>query len=426
MKVLIISHNPLTTYHNMGKTLLSLFSEFKKKEICQLYIYPSLPDIKKCNSYYRITDKDILNSYFKFKVKGKKINERDISKKNNKMFENTSDEELYRNKKNKKAHRMLLRDLMWKCSNYFNKDLKKWLIEQKPTHIFVAPGDSKFIYDMAIKCSKYLNIPIISYICDDYFFTPKKKGLLNRLQQVLLKNKINHLMQRTSHIITICEELRNKYSYKFKKKASTIMTGSNYMVNFNSKKINNPTTITYFGNIRCNRYLSLVTIGKELDKINKKDNKDYKLIIYSGEKDKSILNNFKNINSIEFKGFLVGDEFDKIFLSSQILLHVEAFDKESIERVKMSISTKIADSLASGICFFAYGPSEIESIKYLKSNKAAVIATSEKELNKKLLEIFDDYNLRQNVIKKALELASENHVKQKTSKKIYKIIEGIE
>lgn len=41
MKVLLISHNSISTYQNMGKTFLSLFNCFQKEELCQLYIYPS-------------------------------------------------------------------------------------------------------------------------------------------------------------------------------------------------------------------------------------------------------------------------------------------------------------------------------------------------------------------------------------------------
>ena len=44
MKVLLLSHNPVTTYNNMGKTFLSLFSAFRPEELCQLYLYPAVPD----------------------------------------------------------------------------------------------------------------------------------------------------------------------------------------------------------------------------------------------------------------------------------------------------------------------------------------------------------------------------------------------
>ncbi len=58
MKVLLLSHNPVTTYNNMGKTFLSLFSAFRPEELCQLYLYPAVPDTACCGSYYRFTDRE--------------------------------------------------------------------------------------------------------------------------------------------------------------------------------------------------------------------------------------------------------------------------------------------------------------------------------------------------------------------------------
>lgn len=62
MKVLIMSHNPITDYNSMGKTFLALFSAFSEEDLCQFYIYPTLPNIKVCRSYYRITDHEALRS----------------------------------------------------------------------------------------------------------------------------------------------------------------------------------------------------------------------------------------------------------------------------------------------------------------------------------------------------------------------------
>ena len=412
MKVLIISHNPITTYHNMGKMLLSFFSEFKKEELCQLYIYPTLPDVNVCQSYFRITDKDILKSYIKFKVKGEIIKEEKIKSSNKNMFENADDVKIYRNVKNKNAIRQLLRDAMWKFARWFNKDLKQWIKEQQPTHIFVTPGSSKFIYDIAIKCAKYMNIPIITCICDDYYFVKSKKGFIPKLQQNLLAKKIEKLINNTSYIITICDELNQNFSNKFNKKTKTLMITSNYPI-INREYVNkNPKTITYFGNIRCNRYTSLAQIGKVLDEINLENSTNYKLLIYSNEKDINILNTFKNIKSIDFKGFISGKEFDKKFFDSDILLHTEAFDEVSIDRVKHSISTKIADSLNSGICLFAYGPSKVASMKYLIDNNAAICATNYASKTEEILDI---------KIENGKLLVRKNHDKKKSSKELYNI-----
>ena len=73
MKVLIISHTSLNTHNNMGKTLSTLFSSFDRSELCQLYIYPMMPDVDQCDSYYRVTDKDVLKGLLTLRVNGREI-----------------------------------------------------------------------------------------------------------------------------------------------------------------------------------------------------------------------------------------------------------------------------------------------------------------------------------------------------------------
>ena len=68
MKVLIISHNPMSTKHSIGKTLMSLFSNFKKEELGQLYIHTGTPELSEVSSYFQVTDKAVLKGVFTRKV----------------------------------------------------------------------------------------------------------------------------------------------------------------------------------------------------------------------------------------------------------------------------------------------------------------------------------------------------------------------
>lgn len=101
MKTLLITHNPVSTHQNMGKTILSLFDVFPTQELCQLYIYPSLPDTDKCGAYFQVTDKDVLQSY-----RSMKVNSREIFPQTNKhdLFSDPEDFALYRNRKNKEEY----------------------------------------------------------------------------------------------------------------------------------------------------------------------------------------------------------------------------------------------------------------------------------------------------------------------------------
>ena len=77
--------------------------------------------------------------------------------------------------------------------------------------------------------------------------------------------------------------------------------------------------------------------------------------------------------------------------------------------VAYSVSTKIADSLASGTCLLAYGPAEIASIEYLKENKAAFCITEEAELEEGLVSLIGNSELQSALVQNALTLAKRRH-----------------
>lgn len=420
MKVLIISHNPLSTYQNMGKSMLALFDQFDSTELCQLYIYPSVPDVEKCNSYYRMTDKDILRSYYKFRVKGAEVAP-DVTF--HKKFSNAQDEKLYNNRKNQNSPRKLARDLMWKFSRWYNKELQQWLDKEQPDRIFLAPGDARFIYDIALKISRRRNIPIITYICDDYYFVKKARPVLDRVHQRLLHKKMDALFSKTSHILTICEELKIIYSKKFKVPATTIMTGTNYPISEVCVVNTEPHSITYMGNIGLKRYVSLIDIGRALDEINNEFGTDYSLNIYTSSNDPTVVAEFEKIKSISLCGYVSGNEFNRVFHSSELLLHTEGFGPDSVDRVKYSVSTKIADSMGSGIPMIAYGPDSVSSMKHLIRNDAAVIITSQELLKKQLLLAFRDKNMRKRIAENGLKTALKFHDSRVTSLLGHKIME---
>lgn len=421
MKVLLISHNPISSQNNMGKTFLSLFSQFQKEELCQLYIYPTLPNLDRCAAYYRITDKEVLASFLRGKRPGGELDKSLIGSEQG-MYENPQDQSFYKNRKNKSALRRLLRDAMWSMSGWYGPELEDWLERQKPECIFVAPGPGKFLYNFALEIGKKRNIPIVTYLCDEYYFVRTPRQLLDRLRLRSLQRKIRRLMDASSHLVVISGQLQRAYAKTFGVPTDILMTGTSYEFAPDVRETAPPEHISYFGNIRCNRYISLAQIGRTLDRINGERGTDYRLKIYTAEKDPEILNTFSGIESVEICGFLTGEAFDKTFQSSQLLLHVEAFDEASMDFVKHSISTKIADSLASGIPLLAYGPESVASMEHLLDNGCALTATAEDRLEEMLLSAFTDADARQQAARRALEVARQYHDSEATGRKLYRIL----
>ena len=424
MKVLIISHNPVTNQSNMGKTFMSLFSGFQSSELCQLYIYPTLPNSRYCGAYYRITDKQVVKSLLKFRCPGGEIRPDQI-REDQKAYEDAGDESLYRSRKNKSALRRLGRDALWMLSRWYSPELKKWLDREAPDCIFVSPGVAKFIHNFALRIAKDRKIPIVTYVCDEYYFVKQPDSWLDQLRLWLLRRKIEKLMANTAHLVAISDELKEDYGEKFAVSVTKLMTGAAFSAAFAPKVTENPDTIRYFGNIRCNRFVSLGEIGWELDAINRELGTQYKLEIYTAEKDAQILDSLRRYESIRLCPFVSGEAFTKALEESQLLLHVEAFDEASVDYVKHSVSTKIADSLASGIPFLAYGPECISSMLHLRRSGCAMTAVSREELRSMLLTAFTDPETRGRVAANALATARVYHDTKANGEKLRQILESV-
>lgn len=417
MKVLIVSHNPISTYQSMGKTMLSLFSSFSKDELCQLYIYPTLPDVDVCSSCFRITDRNVFNSYFKFgRIESKTIGSNEIDETKHVLFESREDNTFLN--RSKTYSKLLVRDLLWKFSHWYDAKLEDWLQKQKANVIFLAPGECTFIYDIALKIQKIFEIPIVTYLCDEFYFVDSPKSLVGKIHFRKLHKKIELLMKKSSKLITICDELKESYSNRFDIPSMTIFTGSNITSCEEPKIVKEIKGITYFGNLAYNRFDSIMEIGKAIDRYNNEKRKNYKLFLYTRELSFMQQQLVRDIDSIEYCGYVTGAEFHQRFSDSDCLLHIEAFDEESVDRVKHSISTKIADSLASGIPLVAYGPSNIASISYLHRECCALVITNKDELFPLLSTFFEDIFLRENLAKKAIIVANKYHNSKTNSEQL--------
>lgn len=421
IKVLVISHNCFNTFQNMGKTLMALFNEFSKNELCQLYLYPSYPNIDNCNSQYRITDIDVLSSIFGSNKCGKIINKSYI-KENNTLYDDSKHNNIYKSKKKKKNYLILARELVWKIGKWKTPDLMEWIEKEKPNVIFYASGDSCFSYNIAIYLSKKYNIPLVTYFCDDHYtFNKFSLSPLYWLHKLLLRKCIKKIVNSSKELIYISEEFENYFFSLFNKHGKTIMTPySKAFPNYYNMVRNKPIIISYIGNLDLNRWQTLIDIGVALDKINEKEIHAV-LNIYSHVTDIEIIRKLTSTKSIFFKGAISTEQVYKTMEESDFLLHVESFKKADAIRVRFSVSTKISDILASNKPLIAIGPGNIASIKYLKENNAAFIIDNQNAINEKLSEYLT--NIDYNIIKNAKELAEKNHNIRKNSGKLKQIFE---
>ena len=423
MKVLLISHNPFSTYQSMGKTFMSLFSSFEKEELCQLYVYPSFSDVDMANSYYRLTDRDAIKRICPLLRAGGEVTHHAYT---GSMVENSTDKKIYSKESNNQPLMRILRDLVWKMSFWYTRDLRDWLDREKPTCIFLAPGYAKFIYDIAMKISRERGLPIVIYICDDYYFLEEPKSPVGALQLKLLQRKTRQTMDASRLLVAISKPIADVYGKAFSIDSEIIMTGAGFEVAKEVPERLCVENLSYFGNIGLNRDKSLVDIGRALDEINAENGTSYGLKIHTDKKNPLVDATFAGIRSICVSDFLVGDAYKQAFYSADCLVHVEGFDAESMDLVKSSISTKIADSLASGIPLLAYGPAGIASMDHVEDNECAFVAHDYEGLKATLNVFFRNPEERKRIAENARNTAKQHHVSATNSLRLKETIQKVE
>lgn len=422
MKVLVIGYNPFSMSNNGGKLFISLFSGFEKEELCQFYVYPRLPDGEYCTSYYQQTDSNLAKFVFQSNKKGNIISEVDGSLDNSAQ----SAENIKNNSKNRSL-KLLCRDLLWTISKWNTKKFKKWMENEKPTCIFADTGDSTFLYKVSQKLSKKYKLPLFGYFSDDYYsIRAPKTNLIKRYQLWRLRKRIDSFVSSSEKIFCINDTLRD-YLKSHVKGADKISFESIYMGNSvffdgdDNVSDNKNLVFSYIGNLSYGRDENLLVIGKELNNYNIAHETTHKLRIYAKPKDKFVEECSKN-PSIEYKGFIPGSQVHDAILSSDILIHTESFLPENIEYTRFSLSTKIADSLASGKCLLAYGPKEVASIVHLINNDCSPVASSIGELTEMLASLIEDESLRIKYGQKGKETANAIHNTGRNSAVLRKVL----
>jgi len=265
-------------------------------------------------------------------------------------------------------------------------------------------------------------IPLIMETTDDYvtahfsidpFYWTDYFKIYNRYKAAVLYSKC---------VFAIGDKMAIEYQKRF---------GGLFKVAMNSIEISDDVTpyilkntivkFVYAGNLGLNRWKVLSRIGKCLYEIKKENNIDVELDIYSLDTpNKNILKQLNIDNVMSYKGSLMQDNLIKVRNASDILIHVESFDRKNKYITRLSVSTKIPEYLLSKRCILAVGPADIASIQYiLDNNMGEVISSLNKDkMKSKLLDLIMNGKKRINYINNGKVVAQERHNFEYNRKKV--------
>ena len=410
-KIIILSNNPVSTTTSNGRTLLNLLGSFQNSQMLNIFVSGQI-DKQYC-TYYQITDKDALKSFFRHKNIGRSPL---INDKTNSFSQKTI---------KRTSFKMILRNIIWSNKCIYNT-LKNQIFNFNPDVLVFQVGDSIFMIKIALFIKETFNIPIIIYNSEDYYFKEwnyiepnKGRNLFFRILQKHYRELFEDLMERAFATVFLTEDLKNLYIKRF--------NNSKFFVIYNASSSNAQLPTNYRGDCNFPVYSGNLSVGRSLSIIKAAEIiftlTSQKLVVYSADKNVHDLNLISSCPFIDFRGSISYLENLLVLKNCLFCLHVESFDEFFAQDTIHAFSGKIPDCLASGRPFVFFGPSTTTCYRYLSQNKCGFVASNENELLAVITKIINADSAVRTTLQNAKNIVSKNHDKNTNSNVFKKIID---
>lgn len=401
-----VPYNKATT----ARAFEAYFHGWDREKLAQVFSNSKTPVKGHCARLLQITDKRMLQRWFdhRIQVERRYLYEEleDAWKDNDREVGSKVYNSLYEIGSRKTPFIYLMRRFLWKKKFWCNEEFNRWLDEFRPECVFLSFSDDFFIPQIALYVAEKYNIPIVSSIGDDYYFNYKfSLSPLYHIYKLSYRKLIRKIFAHGGSAIYISDKIRDKYNAEFGLHGETVyLTSELHRKPFAEINKMAP-VISYFGNIRQGRNESLNDIGYALGKISS----DYRLHIYSGQTDENAVAVFRGNPNVEFHGSIPYSQVLEKTWESDIVVIVEGFKKKDINNTRYSLSTKAADSLASGAQIITYGSPECGVIEYMQKTQSSAVCTEKAGLGSCIWTLIEDTEMQKRYYRNAIEMTRKNH-----------------
>lgn len=408
-RVLIVGTVPYNR-QSTSRAFDAYFHFWEKENLAQIFSNTKKPCKGHCGTLYQITDHRILNRWL-----GKR-EETGVVYNYNELEDAWTDTDLeIKSERVQRAYKLgrkhtpfthLLRGLLWRKKFWCTKKLNDWLDKFNPECVFLSFSDDFFITEIALYVAKKYNIPIVSSIGDDYYFNTRfSLSPAYHIYKSCYRRLIRKALAHKGSAIYISDKIRDKYNTEFGLDGETVYLNSEIKRKPFSYINTEAPLITYFGNIRMGRNNSLNEIAKALGKINP----SYTLQVYSNELDEEYTAVFGGNKNLKFCGSIPYAQVLEKMYASDITVVVEGFEKKDIDLSRYSLSTKAADSLASGAMILTLGSIECGIVEYMQSTGASTVCTDISTLEHDIKELLSNKELQKKYYNRAIEITEKHH-----------------
>ncbi len=420
-RILIIATTPYSENYS-SRSLDTYFHYWEKENVAQIFTRNIVPTKGHCGELFQISDLALLKRWLhKVKKTGTLYLYDELDDSGvNQIIDDGAMQKL--GTKHTPTIE-ILRRMLWRKKYWCTDQLNEWLDKFHPECIFYNFSNHIFTQQIALYVAERYGIPIITAIGDDFYFNGQKSlSPAYHLYRSIFKKLTKEILTREhSGAVYVNDKIKDKYESEFHVDGKTIYFNST-VERKSFKPINREyPVITYFGNIRLGRNNSLLDIASALGSINP----DYKIEVYSGETDSNYYQALEDHPNVMYGGRIPYSQVQKRTAESDIVVVVEGFKQEDINFTRYSLSTKAADSLASGAAVLAYGPEDAGVIGYLISTQATASCTDKDKLEECLRKLITDIDLQKKNYDQAASIFQKNHTLESSCSVFENIVEKV-
>lgn len=386
------------------------FSKWDREKLAQIFSNTKTPVKGHCQELFQITDQRMVQRRFHHSLQtGIIYHYEDLPEEwtdNSREIEGGLYKKLYQFSAHKGPLTYLLRKIAWSRRYWCTPELNAWLDRFSPQCVFLSFSDDFFIPEIALYVAERYNIPIVSSIGDDYYFNDRfSLSPFYYLYRTAYKKLIRKVFAHGGSAIYISDKIRDKYNAEFHLYGKTVyLTSEVQRKPFRPIAKDHP-VISYFGNIRQGRNESLCQIADALSRISDA----FVLDVYTNQESSRDIDILMKNSNIRFHGSIPYSEVLKKTEESDIVVIVEGFQFSHIQNTRYSLSTKAADSLASGAQILVYGSPECGVIEYMAGTNSAAVCTEKEKLEECIRHLIEDEQFQKENYLHAIEITERNH-----------------
>lgn len=401
--------SPIHKGVSIGNTFLNVLEGLPDAEFFSVYTKSGAPDAR-IQSAFQISEKMLVNKLLhKTNTVGRRVEERDVQT-------NAQPDKLVTFAQ-KKRYTVLFwgQALVWTLPYWKSDALHAFLDECQPDILFTLLSDSVPLNKLICHIQAYLQKPLVIYAWDNnYTLKMGAVSPLRRLNRHINRIYMRATVKKAAQMYVISGVQKRDYEKAFGIPCKVLTKSADFSGDPPVKtQYHEPMQIVFTGNIGTNRWKSLAMIARALQTVNRNGVRA-QLRIYTST---PLTDKMKAALEIADTSFLMGSvpasEIPRIQSEADMLVHVEAFDRQNRLAVRQSFSTKLVDYFKAARPILAVGPRDVASIEHLIANDCALTAQTEAELVEKLTSLIGDGDALTGLARRAYDCGRAHHDKSK-------------